>query len=172
MPDIEIRKATPSDVTAVLASQAALFAEDAAARDALRNAGWPVTHGRDWTERLIEDPDALVLVAVETGQLVGRAGGESVGGPAAPVVGHLIGTYAAPSPMWLAARAELLSMYVAPAARRLHIGARLVAGCTSWARSRGAARLHVSAYAQNQDAVRFYQASGFEPFSLELTQEL
>jgi GNAT superfamily N-acetyltransferase len=63
-------------------------------------------------------------------------------------------------------------MHVDASGRGRGIGARLVAGCVAWARELGAARLHVSAYAANEGAVRFYQANGFAPFTLELSLDL
>jgi GNAT superfamily N-acetyltransferase len=39
--DIGIRRAAPADVPGLVALSAALFAEDGAARDRLRNAAWP-----------------------------------------------------------------------------------------------------------------------------------
>lgn len=156
MPDVATRPATLADLDGLLRSNVALFAMDAAARDPLRNAEWPVTHGREWLSSLIADPDALVLVA-DNG---------------AYVAGHLIGTFSEPSDMWIAPRAELLSMHVDSTCRGQGVGAHLVAECVVWAKAHGAARLHVSAYAANDGAVRFYHANGFAPFSLELVQTL
>jgi hypothetical protein len=61
--DLDIRRAIRSDVPGLAASGAALFAEDGAVRDRLRNAEWPRDHGNDWIEGLLAEPDALVLVA-------------------------------------------------------------------------------------------------------------
>jgi hypothetical protein len=78
---MEIRPATPDDLNGVVASSAALFAEDAATRDPLRNAAWPATHGAQWCSDLLSDPHALVLVAAVEGE----------------VAGHLVGMFAEPS---------------------------------------------------------------------------
>jgi GNAT superfamily N-acetyltransferase len=154
--DVTIRPATIDDLDGLLSSNVSLFQVDAAARDPLRNVDWPITHGRDWLAALIDDENALVLVA--------DAGSE--------VVGHLIGTLFEPTAMWLAPRAELLSMHVDPSRRGQRIGARLVAAVVDWARTKGAVRLQVSAYAENDGAVHFYQANDFRPFSLDLVQYL
>ena len=61
--DLDIRRAIRSDVPGLAASGAALFAEDGAVRDRLRNTEWPRDHGNDWIEGLLAEPDALVLVA-------------------------------------------------------------------------------------------------------------
>ncbi|MCW2758902.1 MAG: GCN5-related N-acetyltransferase, partial [Nocardioidaceae bacterium] len=144
------------DLDGLVASHARLFAEDAAARDPLRDADWPRAHGAQWCADLIDDPDALVLVAV-----AGNA-----------VVGHLVGTLSPPSPMWLASRAELVSTHVDSTQRGLGIGGRLVAEFRSWAASRGAARVEVSAYAANDGALRFYRRHGFVPHTVDLVGDV
>ena len=153
---MEIRTATVDDLPGVVASSAALFAEDAGERDQLRNLEWPAEHGSQWCSDLLADPQALVLVAVEDGE----------------VVGHLIGMFAGPSDMWTVSRAELVSMYVRSALRGHGIGGSLLDGFASWARQRGAARLHVTAYAANEAAVRLYRSRGFSPLSVTLTNDL
>lgn len=153
---IEIRPATTADVDGVAASCAALFAEDAAARDHLRDGTWPSGHAASWCRDLVSDPAALVLVAS------GDNG----------VVGHLVGTYAESSPMWTAPRAELVSMRVDHTLRGSGIGSQLVEAFTTWARDRGAVRLHVDAYTANTAAIRFYQRHGFAPLSTSLAADL
>ncbi|HEY3867033.1 MAG TPA: GNAT family N-acetyltransferase [Actinocrinis sp.] len=151
-----VRRAKPDDLNGLLECVTGLFAEDGAARDALRNPDWPARHGEQWCRELLAGTDALVLVA--------DAGGE--------IVGHLVGTFAKPSAMWLAARAELVSMYVTPSWRGGGLGGRLVEGFTGWARERGAERLVVEAYTANEGAVRFYRRNGFAPRSATLTAGL
>jgi GNAT superfamily N-acetyltransferase len=151
--EIVIRRALPEDVPGLVDSSAALFAEDGVTRDRLRDPQWPQDHGRPWIEGLLASPDALVLVAA------GRDG---------TVVGHLIGHFNASSPMWTGPRSELVSTYVSPAHRGRGIGGRFVADFLGWSRDRGAERFHVSAYAANEDAVRFYRRHGFAPLSIEL----
>src|SRR5215207_3459103 len=148
MGSVDIRAATAEDLEGVVASGAALFAEDSGTRDPLRNADWPATHGAKWAADLLEDPDALLLVAADSG-----------------VVGHLVGTFSPPSEMWTVSRAELVSMYVRESHRTQGIGTRLVDAFTEWARSRGATRLHVTAYATNNSALRLYHSCRFSPLS-------
>jgi GNAT superfamily N-acetyltransferase len=155
MPAVEIRRAQGADLTGVTASCAALFAEDGA-RDRLRNPQWPGQHGSAWVAAVAADPDALLLAAVT----------------ADGVVGHLVGEYRQASPMWLGARAELVSTYVLPYLRGNGIGSRLVEEFTAWARDRGATRIEVTAYTANDGAVRFYQRHGFMPFSTLLAADL
>lgn len=154
--DIDIRHAGPADVPGLVELSAALFAEDGARRDRLRNAGWPQDNGRPWIEDLLTSPDALVLVAAGSG---GQA------------VGHLIGHFYAASAMWTGPRTELVSMYVSPRYRGRNLGGRLVEEFFGWSRERGASRFHVSAYAANEAAIRFYRRHGFTPLSVELTAD-
>jgi ribosomal protein S18 acetylase RimI-like enzyme len=153
--DTDIRRATPDDLTGVAATSAALFAEDGATRDRLRNAEWPKDNSRPWIEGLLADPDALVLVAAQQDN----------------VVGHLIGQLYAASPMFTGARTELVSMYVSPGLRGQSIGSRLVEEFFAWSRGRGAARFQVSAYAANESALRFYRRQGFAPLSIQLSAD-
>lgn len=153
---MEIRPATTDDLDDLVASSAALFAEDAATRDPLRNANWPAAHGAHWCRELLADPQALVLVA-----LVDES-----------VAGHLIGIFAEPSAMWTAAKAELVSMYVRQDARGQGVGGQLVDAFTGWAKERGASRLHVTAYATNEPALRLYHSRGFAPQSITLATDL
>ncbi|WP_034271398.1 GNAT family N-acetyltransferase [Actinospica robiniae] len=154
--EIDIRRALPDDVPGLVDSSAGLFAEDGATRDRLRNPQWPQDHGRPWIDGLLASPDALVLVAAE------RDG---------TVVGHLIGYFNASSPMWTGARTELISTYVSATHRGQGIGGRFVADFLAWSRDRGAERFHVSAYAANEDAIRFYRRHGFAPLSIELAAD-
>jgi GNAT superfamily N-acetyltransferase len=151
-----VRPATSDDLEGLVASSAALFAEDAGIRDPLRNTNWPAEYGARWCSDLLADPQALVLVA----------------GTQAEVVGHLFATFSEPSDMWTVSRAELVSLYVRPPLRGQGVGGRLVDTFTAWAGERGATRLHVSAYASNESALRLYQRHGFTPLSVNLANDL
>jgi len=131
-----VRAAVVSDIQGLVESTAVLFAEDGAARDQLRNRKWPAEHGERWCADLLQNNDALVLVAVTD----------------AGVVGHLIGFYRQASDMWVAPRAELVSMHVHGPHLSLGLGSCLVEAFKQWARGRGAARLQVTAYAANERA--------------------
>ncbi len=152
MSDVQIRVATTDDIAGLVASSAALFAEDAGQRDPLRNQDWPRDHGERWCADLIADDHALVLVAVADGACVG----------------HLVGTFSEASEMWLGPRAELVSMFVREAHRGGGVGSRLVDGFVAWAKEHGAARLQVEAYAANEGALRFYGRHGFTPHEISL----
>jgi GNAT superfamily N-acetyltransferase len=155
--DIDIRPAGQADAASLVALSAALFIEDGGARDRLRNATWPRENGGAWIDGMLAAPDALVLVAT---------GGNGT------AVGHLIGQFYPASAMWTGARTELISTYVRPEYRSQSIGGRLVEAFVAWSRERGAERCHVSAYAANEQALRFYRRHGFAPLSVELAADV
>lgn len=65
--------------------------------------------------------------------------------------------------------AEIVSLVVASGSRGRGIGAALVRGAESWARSRGLRRLRVRCRVEREDAHRFYEREGFR---LEKTQRV
>jgi len=150
--EIEIRRATIADIPGLVASSAALFAEDAGTRDDTIDVEWPLKHGAQRFGETIHDPNRLVLVAIADGD----------------VIGHLAGALVEPSPIRPIRVATLLSMYVSVATRGGGVGARLVDSFRSWARQQGAHRVAVDAYAANDGALRFYQRLGFAAVSVVL----
>ena len=62
-----------------------------------------------------------------------------------------------------AAVAHVVSVWVAPVARRRGLAGRLVAGARKWAASRGVRMLRLWVTATNLDAQRVYLAAGFIP---------
>jgi ribosomal protein S18 acetylase RimI-like enzyme len=150
---MSIREATPADLDAVIASAAALFAEDAGVRDPHTDTSWPAEHGHDHYGTAITDPDALCLV-VESGDRV---------------VGHLIGRLKPLNPTRpLVVGAVLESVRVAEDQRGSGVGAALHDAFAAWARRHGVTEVTVHAYASNTAAIGFYRARGYEPMSVLL----
>ena len=58
-------------------------------------------------------------------------------------------------------RASLVSMWVAPAHRRTGIGRSLIEAIRTWARGRGAHKLHLMVTSNNSAAIEFYRRNGF-----------
>ena len=85
---------------------------------------------------LLADPLAFLLVEGDAGFLLGRA---------------------------VAGEAELLTIAVAPEARRRGLGRRLVARFLYQARLRGADRAFLEVAADNAPAVALYESAGFAP---------
>jgi GNAT superfamily N-acetyltransferase len=59
--------------------------------------------------------------------------------------------------------AHLLSLWVAPEARRQGIGLALVDAVIEWARSEGRRRLFIDVFAQNEPAIAVYRRARFVP---------
>ncbi|MFN5995850.1 MAG: GNAT family N-acetyltransferase [Paracoccaceae bacterium] len=83
---------------------------------------------------LLEDPLAFLLVEGDAGCLLGRA---------------------------VAGEAELLTLAVAPDARRRGLGRKLVARFLYQARLRGAERAFLEVSAENAPAIALYESAGF-----------
>ena len=156
MPEIKTRKATDRDVPGVVECSAALFQEDAGARDPSIDVSWPRSYGPARFREMIDDADRLLLVAEAEGA----------------VVGHLSGSLSHPSPMRPVTVATLMSMYLRPEWRSYGGGGLLVASFHEWARQNRADRVSVTAYAGNDRAIAFYRRNGFEPHALILESPL
>ncbi|EIV92109.1 N-acetyltransferase [Frankia sp. QA3] len=61
---------------------------------------------------------------------------------------------------------ELISLWVAPAARGRGVGDLLVAAVVAWAARAGADKVVLRVYENNHHAVRLYQRSGFSRTSV------
>jgi GNAT superfamily N-acetyltransferase len=130
-----------------------LFAGDGGRHDGRMDLGWPRREGPQYYSALLADDNALCLVAQEN----------------ASVVGHLIGRITRGAPLRAeSVTAVLESMRVAPEARRAGVGSALFARFDSWARSRGANHLSVTAYAANTSAIAFYRRQGLRDSSVTL----
>lgn len=60
---------------------------------------------------------------------------------------------------------ELISMWVAPSARRQAIGSRLIDAVADWARSEGATALVLDVVEDNHPAIALYASRGFDLFT-------
>lgn len=147
-----VRRATPSDIPALIDLCAGLFAEDGGRRDAAIDLGWPRREGRPYFSRVIGDDETLGIMA----EVDGAAAGYLVGRMREPVDARPIRV------------AVLEAMYVQLEHRRRGIGAALVGEFRGWASQQNAIRLSVTAYAANIDAIRFYEREGFSARSLSL----
>jgi GNAT superfamily N-acetyltransferase len=156
VPEVVVRVAGPRDIEGLVRSSDGLAREDGATRDLLRNPEWARQHAAEEYGKHIINPDMLVLVA-ESDQTI---------------IGHLLGGIYGASPMWTAPRAMLISMYVMPQRRGLNVGSRLVEQFTSWAKTKQAAQLRVTAYTANEGAIRFYQRHGFTALDTTLAAPL
>lgn len=153
---VTITPARPEDVDELIASAAALFAEDGGTRDRYMDTGWPQRAGRPYYAGLIEGADTLALLA--------RDGTR--------VVGHLTGGLSEPAEVrsWVRA-AQLISLRIAETHRRHGVAGRLIAAFVDWAREHGADELKVVAYATNEGALTTYRRYGFTDFEITLRRD-
>ena len=154
---VSVERAEHDDIARLVELEAGLFTEDAGRHDPFADTAWPDREGRQDFERLLANPQALVLVA--------RDG--------ASVVGHLV-AYASESSSTRqpVIYGVLRSLYVDTEHRNSTVGAQLTDAFVAWARTNGCAEAHVESYAANDGAQRFYERLGFEPRSVARTLRL
>ena len=154
---VEIRRAGPGDVDALLTVSTGLWQEDAGTHDPeVMNTDWPTQHGRAWFEALPGDVDRVGLLAEIDGRLAGG----------------LMGSYPELTPFVRQREARLNSLWVLPDHRGAGVGGLLVEAFQDWARERGAAYAVVTAFAANPTAIRLYEKHGFGPHSVTLRATL
>jgi ribosomal protein S18 acetylase RimI-like enzyme len=138
---IELRVLTPDDWRAWRELRLAALAEAAYAFGS-QLADWQGEGDREqrWRDRL-SIPRSYNLIAVLDGQPAGMASGV----PAEDEDGT----------------AELISMWVSPAARGRGVADRLVRAVVDWARQAGAGMIKLAVAEDNQSAIALYRRSGF-----------
>lgn len=69
-------------------------------------------------------------------------------------------------------QADIKHMVVHPDFRRSGVGAALLEEAKTWAADRGATRLHVSTYTNDEGSLEFYRHQGFQPWTVHLLMDL
>jgi GNAT superfamily N-acetyltransferase len=153
MSDIRVRAATPGDLNAVLELLAALgdlqddwrvFPPRAELRDEVA-----AIYRRSVKSR---DEEDLVVVALADGEVVGTA------------FGHVI----TPSSFSDEPALELSGVMVRPSHRGLGAGRALTREIARFARRRGIRMVTLKTFAQNEPALRFWEAMGFRPRMVQM----
>ena len=143
---VRIDHASLADLSALVDLESRLFEEDAAAHDTFIDLTWSQREGAADFTRLLDSQDCLVLVARM----------------AVDVVGHLVGYTTQSSPTRQPVTyANLRSLYVLPAHRRLCVADLLVGEFLTWARDCGCVEAHVDHYTLNEPAQLLYERHGF-----------
>lgn len=101
----------------------------------------------------LADPDALLVVAEQDGQIVGMAAGHV----------HKPSTFSEDLAV------ELGSVYVRPAYRERGVAVALTAEVARFARDRGIGRITLKTFAQNEEALQAWRRLGFEPRMIQMT---
>lgn len=149
---VEIRRATEADIPGIVAMADALVREDAGQRDPHANVDWAEVEGAARYGQVVNDPQAVCFLAIVAGE----------------PVGYVSGGIEPANTFCLVTGARLGSLFVRPGARGEGVGERLVETYLAWARTHGAARVTVSAFASNAGALRFYERAGFAPQTVTL----
>ena len=101
----------------------------------------------------LQDPDALLVVADDCGDVVGMAAGHV----------HRPSTFSEEIAV------ELSSVYVRPTHRRQGLGRALTAEVARFARRCGVGRVTLRTFAQNDGALETWRRIGFEPRAVQMT---
>lgn len=102
-----------------------------------------------WADRLKADQTVKLYFADHEGQLVGMCG---IAGADSPKTRH---------------SAYIVSVYVRPAWRGLHIAEALIAACLDWGRAQGITIAKLGVAVTNIAAIRCYARSGFHVYGIE-----
>ncbi len=153
---VTIRRATQDDVLSIVAFSSALFQEDAGQRDPSMNLDWAMQEGAAYFSQFLAKPLHTILLA------------EAESRP----LGYLAGYVSAGDSLHPQPSAELESMFVENEFRAHGVGKALAQEFFAWCTRNGAHRITVTAYSQNENAVRFYQRLGFVPKQLTLEANL
>ncbi|MCP4964426.1 MAG: GNAT family N-acetyltransferase [bacterium] len=148
---IEVFEATRFEIGPLVDLEARLFLEDAGQHDPFADPTWPQREGRKDFEDLIASPEAVVLAARESAEIIGLLAGYA--------------TKASPTRQPVE-YAVLRTMYVAESARRNGAAAMLTESFLDWARKRGCVEAHVDHYVANVGAAALYERCGFQTRSV------
>jgi ribosomal protein S18 acetylase RimI-like enzyme len=155
---LEIRPARAGDVAALARLNAEIHAiHMAAVPDRYRQP--TAAEVEEWFRAALADEAVAVLVAELDGAAAGYAVVRRVDAP-----GHI---FAPPRRI-----AEVDQLGVAAAARRRGVGRALMAAAEQEGRAWGAAAVGLSVVGFNRDALRFYQALGYETWLTRLARAL
>jgi ribosomal protein S18 acetylase RimI-like enzyme len=100
-----------------------------------------------------DDPDSIHLVVEDAGALVGMGLGRVQ--PISSISDERV--------------MEVSNVIVLPSHRRRGVARALIEALAAFAEERGAARLALKTYAQNDDAMRFWESLGFHPRYVQMT---
>ena len=146
--NITIRKATPSDVSQYreLRLHALENAPTAFSSDYQVNLNHPVSY---WERRLAFDEYGTIFFAEYENKLIG-----------------MTGIYQNESPKTRHS-AEIISVFVRPEWRGLHIAEALIEACIEWAKAREVNIVKLGVISASTSAIRCYQRCGFAIYGTE-----
>ncbi len=114
---------------------------------------------REYLSELLDDPDNSILLAEQSGQLVGA------------IITLVRDT--PPYPILVSRRVANIDVIVIRQDQQGRgIGRALMACAAEWARSLGAQEIELSVYSFNQHAIQFYENLGYEEISKKMAKKL
>jgi RimJ/RimL family protein N-acetyltransferase len=139
---VTVRSADPADAAALVALASEVGAEPQGWL--LSDASWrSVLDERRYLRALRRHPNAAVLVAENSGEIVGRL---SISRDPHPSSAHVAD----------------LGLMVAAANRRRGVGSALLAGAEEWALRAGIVKLELHVFPHNEAAIALYEKIGYE----------
>lgn len=152
---ITIRKAIIKDLEEIKKLNQELFYDSEKFEKTL-NLNWP-SKNKNYFKKAIIDKDKSAFVAVSDKKIIGYL----------ICVIQKVESYRT-----LSSIAELENMLVEEEFRGQGIGSMLVKEFIKWAKSKGISKIKVLTYAENSEAIKFYQKNGFESYSLTLEGDI
>ncbi|MES2631034.1 MAG: GNAT family N-acetyltransferase [Patescibacteria group bacterium] len=155
--EITIRKATINELKTIQDLNYKLFLWDFE-RDTNLNIEWPYQEaGENYFRRRITGEHGVCFVAERNGRIIGY------------VAGSVKKEIDKPDTIL---RSELENIYVEEDSRSKGAGKLLTEELIKWCKKNGAKSILVEAYHHNLDAIKFYENTGFRPYSTKLEKDL
>lgn len=152
---IQIRKARPEEVSKLQTLNDEVFIDNQKYDDDLDMSWAKSEKGESYFTRVVNNPDAVCLIAEEKGREVG---------------------YIAAKPKDFGYRnskyIEIENMGVIPGYRSQGIGSRLIEALLKWAKGNGFQKMYVNSYFKNDKAIKFYKKNGFLEIDVSLERAL
>lgn len=153
MTEVRIRKAKKEELEKLLAFEQAIIDIGVLYDPTAKTKGF---HYYD-LEKLIESPDALVLVAELDNEIIASGLAYIKPGNVYNVFTHY---------------ADLRFMYVRPEHRGKGINRLILEELKHWAKSRGLSEIRLNVYDENIPAVRSYEKAGFKKIVVEMRMQV
>ena len=158
MVDIEIRRATIEDFSAIREFCSSLLAYEHGLGDKSLDLGWiSGKDGEEYVRNAITNEDSCAFVAVGDSSVVGYIEGGVVDVEKYRNIGKM---------------GKLESFYISDESRGNGIGDKLYGAFVEWAKSKKIRRLCVEVSFANEGAMRFYEKKGFGKFLAVLEREI
>lgn len=155
--EFTIRQATEKDFSVIQRLNAASFVNDAANDDVL-DTEWPYSQqGVGYYKESLVDTKKCVFIAEDTDK---------------NSLGYIMGSSVNKFRYRNVRTGELENMFVVSNWRRRGVGKALVGELRRWMKAKGVDRMYVSAYAKNEDAIRFYDSCGFDLWEVGLEMKV